>query len=338
MKKRILAILLIFTFALTFFMEVDAKGLRSFSGGSRSFSRSYSSGYKSSSSRSSSSKSFSLFGSSKSKSSSNGYKGGSSKSSGSYGSTKSSNSRSIPGGKSYTGSSGKKANTSGFSASAASKKKSYMQDTYKSQVSSKNYKTYKQKLNSQQQKVYNDSMKRSYGSSSRRINFEDAMRTRSSRINIFNKRPIIININRSMFGSPFSYGYAYVGPWDLWFLMRASDLFWYHHWNEISPYRDYFDQQQYQQLEQRVDRLEQQGIQRDPNYIEDDVDPDLQLSQQYQEQNPDAVYYTDKYPTSSSRNTGAVVVVIIIASVALIIVIRKLSRPKPQKPRYSRIY
>lgn len=242
MKKRILAILLIFAFVSASFMGVDAKSARSFVKSSKSFSKSFSS-YKSSSSRSSgifsssksksstsksSSKSFSLFGSSKSKSSS---------------------SRSAPGSKSYTGSSSKKANTSGFTAKAASKKKSYMQDTYKSQVSSKNYKTYKQKLNSQQQKVYTDSMKKSYGSASRKMNFEDALKTRASRINIFNSRPILINVNRSIFSSPFSYGYAYVGPWDLWFLMRASDLFWYHHWDEISPYKNYFDQNQYEQME-----------------------------------------------------------------------------------------
>ncbi|AEY64548.1 hypothetical protein [Clostridium sp. BNL1100] len=320
MKKRILAILLIFAFVSVSFMGVDAKGARSFGRSSKSFSKSFSS-HKSSSSRSSG-----IFSSSKAKSST------------SKSSTSKSSSRSVPGSKSYTGSSSKKANTSGFTAKASSKKKSYMQDTYKSQVSSKNYKTYKQKLNSQQQKVYNDSMKRSYGSSSRKMNFEDAMRTRTSRINVFNNRPIFINVNRSMFGSPFSYGYAYVGPWDLWFLMRASDLFWYHHWNEISPYRNYFDQNQYQQLENRVDQLEKQGVQREPNYMEEGVDPDLQLSQQYQEQNPDNVYYTDKYPTNSSRNTGAVVVVIIITSVALIIIIRKLSKPKSKNSRHSRIY
>ncbi|EGD47312.1 hypothetical protein Cpap_1895 [Ruminiclostridium papyrosolvens DSM 2782] len=332
MKKRILAILLIFAFVSASFMGVDAKGARSFGrSSSKSFSKSFSS------SKSSSSRSSGLFSSSKAKSSTS---KSSSKSFSLFGSSKSksSNSRSVPGSKSYTDSSSKKANTSGFTAKAASKKKSYMQDTYKSQISSKSYKTYKQKLNSQQQKVYNDSMKKSYGSSSRKMNFEDAMRTRSSRINVFNNRPIFINVNRSMFGSSFSYGYAYVGPWDLWFLMRASDLFWYHHWNEISPYRSYFDQSQYQKLENRVSQLEKQGVQRDPNYMEEGVDPDLQLSEQYQEKNPDNVYYTDKYPTNSSRNTGAVVVVIIITSVALIIVIRKLSKPKPKKSRQSRIY
>jgi hypothetical protein len=212
-----------------------------------------------------------------------------------------------------------------------------MQDSYKKQVSGKNFNTYKQKLNTDQQKVYNDSMKRSYGTGSRRMSFEDAMNTRTSRINSFGKRPVYININTGMFGSPFSYGYAYVGAWDLWFLMRASDMFWFHHWNEISPYRSYFDQQQYQQLEKRVAELENQGIQRDPDYLDPDVDPDLQLSQQYQEQNVDKVYYTDKNSTNSA-STGVVVVIVIVTAVALIIVIRKLSKPKPQKSHNSRIY
>jgi hypothetical protein len=336
-KKRILAILLIFAFVFTSSIGVYAKGARSFGGG-RSITRSFSvksaaksygsrSSSKSYSSRSSS-KSFSLFGSSKSKSSST-------KSS----SSKGSSSRSIPGSKSYAGSSGKKANTSGFSAKTASKKNSYMQDTYKSQVSGKNFNTYKQKLNSQQKKVYDDTIKKDFGTSTRRMNFEDAIKTRASRINVFNsRRPVFINVNTGMFGSPFSYGYAYVGPWDLWFLMRASELFWFHHWNEISPYRNYFDQQQYQRLEQRVHELEQQGVQRDPNYLEEDVDPDLQLSQQYQEQNVDKVYYTDKYPTHSGAGTATAVVVIILSSVILVIVIRSMSRPKRRKAHSSRIY
>ncbi len=340
MKKRVFAIVLIFVFVLTSTVGIYAKG-RSFGGGSRS-SKSFSSSYKGSS------KSSGFFGSSKSKSSSSSSKSSglfnskssSSKSSGSVSSnnsnsasSKSSNSRSIPGSsKSYSGSS-----TKSFSSKSASKKYSYMQDTYKKQVSGKNFNTYKQKLNTDQQKVYDSSMNRSYGTSSRRMNFEDAMNTRTSRINSFGKRPVYININTGMFGSPFSYGYAYVGPWDLWFLMRASDMFWFHHWNEISPYRSYFDQQQYQQLEQRVQALESQGIQRDPEYLDPDVDPDLQLSQQYQEQNVDKVYYTDKNSTNSA-STGVVVVIVIVTAVALVIVIRKLSKPKPQNPHYSRIY
>ncbi len=309
MKKRVLAIVLIFVFVITSSMGVEARRARSFGGG-RSFSKSFSSSVKSSAKKSSG-----LFGSSSK--------------------SKSSTSRSKPGTKSFSGSSSG-ASAKGFASKASSKKYSYMQDTYKKQVSSKNYNTYKQKLNSEQQKVYTDSLKRDYGTSSRRMRFEDAMNTRSSRINTFaNKRPIFINVNRGMFSSPFSYGYAYVGPWDLWFLMRASDLFWFHHWNEISPYRSYFDQQEYDKLEKRVQELEQQGVKKDSTYLDPDVDPDLQLSQQYQEQNLDKVYYTDKYP---ARSAGTAVVIIIITSVALIIIIRKISKPRRKKSHYSSIY
>lgn len=307
MKKKVLAIALIFVFVFTSSVGVYAKGARSF-GGSRSFSKSFSS------SKSFSKKSSGLFGSSKSKSSS-----------------AKSSSRSIP------GSTTNKTSAKGFTSKAASKKYSYMQDTYKKQVSSKNFNTYKQKLNTDQQKVYNDTLKRDYGTSSRRMGFENAMNTRSSRVNTFGQRPIFMNVNTGMFASPFSYGYAFVGPWDLWFLMRASDMFWFHHWNEISPYKSYFNQQEYDKLETRVQELEKQGTQRDPNYLDPNVDPDLQLSQQYQEENIDKVYYTDKHPTNSA-STGTAIVVIIITSVALILVIKRISKPKRKKSHYSRIY
>ncbi len=320
MKKRVFAIMLILVFVFTSTAGVFAKS-RSF-GGSRSFSKSYSRSYKSSS------KSSGLFGSSKSKSSS-------SKKSSSSNSSKSST-RSIPGAsKSYNGSSGSSAKS--FSNKSSSKKYSYMQDTYKKQVSGKNFNTYKQKLNTEQQKVYNDSMKRNYGTGSRRMGFEDAMKSRTSRINSFGKRPIFVNVNTGMFGNPFSYGYAFVGPWDLWFLMRASEMFWYHHWLDIAPYKSYFNQQEYEKLEKRVEELEKQGVQRDPNYIDPDTDPDLQFSQQYQEENVDKIYYTDKYSTNSA-SSGVAVVIIIVSATALVIVIRKLSKPKPKKSHYSRIY
>lgn len=319
-KKRVFAIMLILVFVFTSTAGVFAKS-RSF-GGSRSFSKSYSRSYKSSS------KSSGLFGSSKSKSSS-------SKKSSSSNSSKSST-RSIPGAsKSYNGSSGSSAKS--FSNKSSSKKYSYMQDTYKKQVSGKNFNTYKQKLNTEQQKVYNDSMKRNYGTGSRRMGFEDAMKSRTSRINSFGKRPIFVNVNTGMFGNPFSYGYAFVGPWDLWFLMRASEMFWYHHWLDIAPYKSYFNQQEYEKLEKRVEELEKQGVQRDPNYIDPDTDPDLQFSQQYQEENVDKIYYTDKYSTNSA-SSGVAVVIIIVSATALVIVIRKLSKPKPKKSHYSRIY
>jgi len=298
-KKKVLAILLIFVFVFSSTAGVYAKGFRS-SGGSRSFSKSF---------------------------------GSSSKSIPSV-SKKSSSSRSIPG---SSGSATNKTSAKGFASKSTSKKYSYMQDTYKKQVSSKNFNTYKQKLNTDQQKVYNDTLKRDYGTSSRRMGFEDAMNTRSSRVNTFGQRPIFMNINTGMFASPFSYGYAYVGPWDLWFLMRASDMFWFNHWAEISPYKSYFNQPEYDKLEKRVQELEQQGTKRDPNYLDPNVDPDLQLSQQYQEQNVDKVFYTDKYPTNSA-SAGSAIVIIIITSVVLILVIKKLSKPKRKKSHYSKIY
>ena len=138
-----------------------------------------------------------------------------------------------------------------------------------------------------------------------------------------------------MFGSPFSYGYAYVGPWDLWFLTRASEMFWYHHWLEIMPYRSYFNEQEFNKLEARVNELEKQGVVRDANYMDPDVDPDLQLSEQYQQENIDKVYYTDK---ESGAGVGTVVVITIIVGVGAVVAIRKLSKPKKKKSHYSSIY
>lgn len=310
MKKRVFAIMLILIFLFSSTAGVFAKP-RYFRS-TRTFSKSYSS-YKSSI------KSSGSFGSSKSRSSS----------------TKSSI-RSIPGGaKSYSSSSGSSAKS--FSSKSSSKKYSYMQDTYKKQVSEKNYNKYKQKLNAEQQKVYNDSMKRDYRTSSRRMSFEDAMNTRTSRINSFNKRPIRINVNSAMFSSPFSYGYAYVGPWDLWFLMRASEMFWYHHWLEILPYKNYFNQEEFEEMEKRIEELEKQRILRDPKYVEPDTDLDLQFSQEYQEENIDKIYYTDKYSTNSISSDD-VVNLIMISGVILAIVIRVLSKPKQKKSHYSKIY
>jgi len=103
-KKRVLAILLIFTFVFTSTAGVYAKGFRSFGGG-RSFSKSFSS-------KSVTKKSSGLFGSSKSKSSS---------------------SRAKPGTNSYSGSSTNKTSAKGFASKTSSKKYSYMQDTYKKQ-------------------------------------------------------------------------------------------------------------------------------------------------------------------------------------------------------------
>lgn len=209
-------------------------------------------------------------------------------------------------------------------------KTKYMEDTYKKQASSASYDTYKQKLNEDQRKTYESTMNTKYNTSNK-MNFDDAMRTRTSRMSTFEKRPVIVNINTGYFGGPFSYGRAFAGPWDLWFLMRASELFWYHHWNDIRPYSNYFEAAQFANMERRISQLEAQNIARDPNYMEPGVDPDLAFSSEYQEKNLDNIYYTNKY-TKPYKNPIKVFIPVLLISVGLIIIIYSLSRRKVQKP------
>ncbi|MBF0496872.1 MAG: hypothetical protein HQK58_09925 [Deltaproteobacteria bacterium] len=86
------------------------------------------------------------------------------------------------------------------------------------------------------------------------------------------------------------WGFHSVGIWDMAFLMMASDLFWYHHWNSLSQQRNMFDQQQMADMERRVKALEAKGVPRDPNFVDPNVDPDIQYSKEYVEQNPDKVF------------------------------------------------
>jgi hypothetical protein len=309
MKKRVFAVVLILILLFSQSSLVLARG-RSFSSG-RSIGRS----------------SFKFKSPSVSTKKASGYSGSASKKSSS---TSSSKSRSIPG--SY--STGK--STTSKTAKTSSAKSSYMKDTFKTTSSKSNYSAYKSKLNAQQKKAYNSSMNNSYKMNNR-MNFDDAVRTRPQRISSFNSRPIFINVNRGYFGSPFSYGYAFVGPWDMWFLMRASELFWYHHWAEISLYNNYFDAAQYAKMDARVKQLEAQGVAKDPNYLEPGVDPDLQLTTDYQEKHLDSMYYTNKTP----NNSGSIVVTFIIIGaivIILIVFIRKAAKPKQKKSTYSRIY
>lgn len=316
MRRRIFIFIIMAVFLFSQAAVVDA---RSFGG--RSFHRSSFSSSKSWGSRSFSRSSKSWSGSTKSSSGRSWF--GSKNSTGS--------SRSVPG--SYSTSRSKTKSTSG----AAMRKNTYMQDAYKKQASTASYSKYKQKLNAEQQKAYNSAMNSNY-SAKTRMNFEDSIRTKTSRINNFGTRRIYINVNPVYFGSPFSYGYAHVGMWDLWFLMRASDLFWYNHWNEIYPYRDYFQDREFAQMEARVKKLEQQynGV-RDTSYMEDGVDPDIQISDEYQQSHPESVYYTNRY-SSPSGNAAAAVIVIAVVAIILILILRSASRAKPKKTYNSRIY
>lgn len=337
MKKRIFLIVLAAVFLFANCGDVYAKG-RSFKSGGysgKSFSRSIgksssTKGYSGSSKSSKSSSSIgSLFGSSKSKTNS-----------GSSGYTGSSSTRKAPksysSGSSYTGSSSSKTASASKSTKAGTAKSAYMQSTYKKQVSQNNYSAYKQKLNTEQKKVYEDSFNKSYRMNNR-MDFDYAMRTRPQRISVFGARPVFINVNPVYFGSPFSYGHAFVGAWDLWFLMRASEMFWFHHWHDIHPYRNYFEAQRFAELERRVKELEQQGVVRDPEYMDPDVDPDLQLSSEYQEKHLDNVYYTAKNPGNPGSAVGTVIVIGVVALV-LIMALRRSARPRRGRFNGNSIY
>jgi len=169
-------------------------------------------------------------------------------------------------------------------------------------------------------------MKRNY-SVSNKMNYDTAMSTRPSRIRVYDRRPIYVNVNTRYFGSPFSYGYASVGPWDLWFLLRASDLFWHHHWHDIYAYRNYFDTAQFAQMEARVRALEAQNIVRNESYLDPDVDPDLQFSNEYQQKHASNIYYTNKYPKRAG-NPIITIIIIMVVLFLILFIIKKVSRPK----------
>lgn len=329
-KKRIFALMMAMVFLFSQVSIVDAKAR---SGGG--FSSKSSSGYSGSSRKSSG---ISSFGSSKSssstKKSSSGYSGSSTRSvPNSYSKASPSSSKGSAAG---TGSS----QTSGTAASSTKSntlKNAYMEDAYKKQASGMNYKAYQQKMNDAQKKAYDSSFNKSYKVNDR-MNFDDAMKTRSQRISSFDRRPVRMYVNNSYFGGPLSYGSAFIGPWDLFFLMTASDLFWYHHWNDIYPNREYFDAAKFAEMEARVKALEVQNNNvRDPDYLDPDVDPDLQFSKEYTEKNLDNVYLSNKY-ARPAVDPFFVFIIIFAVGAVMVIVIRIVSKPKPKTGFKSRIY
>jgi hypothetical protein len=211
-----------------------------------------------------------------------------------------------------------------------------MQEQYKKEISRSSYKAYQQKLNDEQKKVYDSAMNTNYRVNNR-MNFEDAMNTRAQRISAFDARPVRTNYNTFYFGGPITYGSAFVGPWDLWFLLRASDLFWYHHWLDIYPYRDYFAPADFAARENAVRAMEAQNIARDESYLDPDTDPDLQFSNDYQQSHLDNIYYTDRHPATNGSPVTTIIVIVIIAS-GVVLVIKGLSKPRPRRPSSSNIY
>ena len=82
------------------------------------------------------------------------------------------------------------------------------------------------------------------------------------------------------------WGHRSVGIWDLFFLMTVRDMFWYHHWRDPGIQRALYkdnllQKEEVQRLEKRVAELEKQGVKRNPNYLPEDVDPDLAYSKEY---------------------------------------------------------
>ena len=222
------------------------------------------------------------------------------------------------------------------SISSKTAKESYMQSSFSKQISTSNYSNYKKSLTPEQTKDYTSSLNKSY-SLPNRLNFDDALATRNSRLTTFGTRPVIINVGGGYLGGPLSYGSAFAGIWDMWFLTRASQLFWYNHWSEISPYRNNFDQAKFNEMEARVKELEQQKVAKDPNYLEPGVDPDLQFSSEYQQSHVSDIYYTDKSGSSAQSVFGTIFMLIIIVAL-LLYIFKKVSRKNGKKSFESKIY
>lgn len=124
------------------------------------------------------------------------------------------------------------------------------------------------------------------------------------------RQPVTV-INNSYYGGGswggLGWGMRSVGVWDLFFLSTVNQLFWYHHWNDAAIQRALYQDRMLQddelrKLEARVRELESQGVQRDPDYLPADVDPDLAHSKEYVDAHP-AEFYAES--DGGSRDGGS---------------------------------
>ena len=69
---------------------------------------------------------------------------------------------------------------------------------------------------------------------------------------------------------------AYRDPYDNFFFKYVTFNWLFHHWNSIDKSR--FDEARLRELEDKVEEMEAQGIERDPNYTLPGMEPDLQYS------------------------------------------------------------
>lgn len=97
------------------------------------------------------------------------------------------------------------------------------------------------------------------------------MQTRNKRRYAFSESHKPINIY---------YGYTphviYSDPYDNLFFRYVTIDWMYHHWYSID--RSRFDEARLRELEDKIEQMEEEGIERDPNYVMPGVDPDLQYS------------------------------------------------------------
>ena len=116
-----------------------------------------------------------------------------------------------------------------------------------------------------------------------------------------------------------------MGIWDLYFLSRASDLFWYHHWHDASIRRALYKENLLQEaelrkLEARVRALEAQKITRDPNFQPAGVDPEEIYSEDYLEE-----IYAAKRAEESGWGFGLLLSLFLAAIFIYFFFIRKYS-------------
>lgn len=302
MKRKLIIIITLCTFLFLTNIDVFAKGVSSSSSKSSS---SRSSGYSagSSSKRSGSTSSgYSAGSTSKSSGSTTGSTGTTSSTGGSgYSAGSTSKSSGSSAGSSSVSGSGKSSSSSGYTAGAASSssvakpigkqtpqsdKSAYLNTVYAKETSKNNYAAYQQKMNPTQQASY--SQYNTAPSVQNVQSYSTLSSSRPTRINVYNSSPVYCGYNTSLYPGGLSYGSAYCGRWDLWFLTRASDVFWYNHLDEIMMYNNMFDRNQYEQRLARVRAMN--NVARDPNYLDPDVNYDLQYSPNYQKEHLNELY------------------------------------------------
>jgi len=206
----------------------------------------------------------------------------------------------------------------------------YMQQYFEKQIPQANYTVYKQELDNKQKEILQTSLNIDY-KIYKKMNFEEALRTKARRIAEFDSKPVIVKPNYNIFTGPFSYGSAFAGPWDLWFLLRASDLFWYHHWDEISPFKMYFNEEDFLKRETVIKEMKARNIPVDSSYTELDVDPDLQFSNDYLRKNLFKVYITNKF-YKPVNNPFTTLFTILVVTAFLILLIRFIDNRITAKP------